>query len=59
MALTMMIMITILAVTKMVVVVAKSVMAKCEKCVFFKTKQFTKSFFLDFENECKSVSKMI
>lgn len=42
----MMIMITILAVTKMVVVVAKSVMAKCEKCVFLKLNNLQNLFFL-------------
>ena len=51
----------VVAMTKVVLVMVapESVIVKCEKCIFFKTKnQIHKTFFC-FENEYKSVLKMI
>lgn len=56
-------MVVVMVVAKTVVmtmVTTKSVIVKCEKCVFFKIKnQILKTCFLGFENESKNVSKMI
>ena len=44
----------------MVVIVTQQTMSlKCEKYVFFKTKNQLHNFFLDFRNKCKNILKII